>query len=79
VPLPWLLFRDLITPHPLGSGNMGRTSADGVVDHRGEVFGYRNLFVADGAIAPEAIGLNPSKAIAALAERIVPLIISDGR
>jgi cholesterol oxidase len=79
VPLPWLLFRDLITPHPLGGANMGRTSADGVVDHRGEVFGYRNLFVADGAIVPEAIGLNPSKTIAALAERIVSLIISDGR
>jgi len=79
VPLPWLLLRDLITPHPLGGANMGRTAADGVVDHRGEVFGYRNLFVADGAIVPEAIGLNPSKTIAALAERIVALIVSDGR
>ena len=79
VPLPWLLSKDLITPHPLGGANMGRTSADGVVDHRGEVFGYRNLFVADGAIVPEAIGLNPSKTIAALAERIVSLITADGR
>ena len=69
VPLTWTLGRDLITPHPLGGANMGRTAADGVVDHRGEVFGYRNLFVADGAIVPEAIGLNPSKTIAALAER----------
>ena len=50
---------------------MGRTRDNGVVDHRGEVFGYRNLFVADGAIVPEALGLNPSKTIAALAERIV--------
>lgn len=79
VPLPWLLFRDLITPHPLGGANMGRSAADGVVDHRGEVFGYRNLFVADGAIVPEAIGLNPSKTIAALAERIAALIIQDAR
>jgi cholesterol oxidase len=79
VPLPWLLSKDLITPHPLGGANMGRTAADGVVDHRGEVFGYRNLFVADGAIVPEAIGLNPSKTIAALAERIVSLITADGR
>ena len=79
MPLPWLLFRDLITPHPLGGANIGRTAAEGVVDHRGEVFGYRNLFVADGAIVPEAIGLNPSKTIAAVAERIVSLIISDAR
>jgi cholesterol oxidase len=79
VPLPWLWSKDLITPHPLGGANMGRTAADGVVDHRGEVFGYRNLFVADGAIVPEAIGLNPSKTIAALAERIVSLITADGR
>jgi cholesterol oxidase len=79
VPLPWLLFRDLITPHALGGANMGRTAADGVVDHRGEVFGYRNLFVADGAIVPEAIGLNPSKTIAALAERVAALIVSDAR
>ena len=47
---------------------------NGVVDHRGQVFGYENLFVADGAIIPEAIGLNPSKTIAALAERIADLV-----
>jgi cholesterol oxidase len=79
VPLTWTLTRDLITPHPLGGANIGRTAADGVVDHRGEVFGYRNLFVADGAIVPEALGLNPSKTIAALAERIATQIVTDGR
>jgi cholesterol oxidase len=79
VPLTWTFGRDLITPHPLGGANMGRTAAEGVVDHRGEVFGYRNLFVADGAIVPEAIGLNPSKTIAALAERVAALIVADSR
>ncbi|MGH7818406.1 MAG: GMC oxidoreductase, partial [Candidatus Binatia bacterium] len=63
-PLTWKLSRALITPHPLGGCNMGRAPADGVVDHKGEVFGHRNLYVADGAIVPEAIGLNPSKTIA---------------
>ena len=58
---------------------MGRTAADGVVNHAGEVFGYRNLYVADGAIVPEALGLNPSKTIAALAERIAALIVQEGR
>ena len=70
VPPSWRYFRDLITPHPLGGCRMGSTAADGVVDHRGEVFGYENLFVADGAIIPRAIGVNPSRTIAALAERI---------
>lgn len=74
VPLFWTAFKNLITPHPLGGCNMGVDATTGVVDHRGEVFGYPNLFVADGAIIPEAIGLNPSRTIAALAERIAALI-----
>lgn len=79
VPLTWTLSRDLITPHPLGGCGIGKTPDEGVVNHRGEVFGYRNLFVADGAILPEAIGANPSKTIAALSERIARLIIEEGR
>ena len=79
VPLTWTLGRDLVTPHPLGGCNMGTTPEHGVVNHKGEVFGYRNLFVADGAIIPEAIGANPSKTIAALAERIANFICNEGR
>lgn len=79
VPFTWSMARYLITPHPLGSCNMGRTADEGVVNHTGEVFGYRNLYVADGAIVPEALGLNPSKTIAALAERIAALIVEGRR
>ena len=79
VPLTWTLTKDLVTPHPLGGANMGTSAQNGVVDHKGEVFGYRNLYVADGAIVPEALGLNPSKTIAALAERIAALIAAEGR
>jgi cholesterol oxidase len=78
-PLTWTIAHDLITPHPLGGCNMGRTAADGVVGHNGEVFGCRNLYVADGSIVPKAIGLNPSRTIAALAERIAASIVADGR
>jgi cholesterol oxidase len=70
----WSLLGLLITPHPLGGCNMGITPANGVVSHRGEVFNYPGLYVADGAIIPKAIGLNPSKTIAALAERIADLM-----
>jgi cholesterol oxidase len=50
-----------------------------VVDHRGAVFGYPGLYVIDGAIVPEALGVNPSRTIAALAERAAALIIEQGR
>jgi cholesterol oxidase len=78
-PLTWTMTKDLITPHPLGGCNMGTTAADGVVGHNGEVFGYKNLFVADGSIVPKAIGLNPSRTIGALAERIAARIVTDAR
>lgn len=74
VPPTWTALKTLITPHPLGGCNMGSGPENGVVNHRGEVFGYRDLYVADGAIIPEAIGLNPSRTIAALSERIADLM-----
>ena len=77
VPPTWSVLKNLITPHPLGGCNMGTTAADGVVDHLGQVFGYANLYVADGAIVPRAIGLNPSRTIAALSERIAEKIATD--
>jgi len=69
VPPTWGVFRNLVTPHPLGGCKLGAAPSSGVVDHFGEVFGYQGLFVSDGAIFPRPIGLNPSKTIAALAER----------
>jgi cholesterol oxidase len=73
-PFVWTLLKSLITPHPLGGCRMGRRPDDGVVDHRGEAFHYPGLFVADGSVVPKAIGLNPSKTIAALAERTAALM-----
>ncbi len=79
VPPTWTLDKYLVTPHPLGGCSMGSDAADGVVDHKGEVFGSKNLFVLDGAIVPEAVGVNPSRTIAALAERASALIIAERR
>jgi len=63
------------------SDNQGRwrRTDQGVVDHRGAVYGYANLYVADGSITPRSIGRNPSRTIAALSERIVAGIIAGDR
>ncbi len=74
VPIFWTLLRQLATVHPLGGCAVGSSAADAVVDHRGEVFGHPNLFVADGSVIPGAIGRNPSMTIAALGERTAALM-----
>ncbi len=77
--LPWMLTKALVTPHPLGGCRPSNSVREGVVKHSGEVHNYRNLYVADGAVVPKAIGANPSKTIAALAERTAQIIIDEGR
>jgi cholesterol oxidase len=73
------------TAHPLGGCRMGESAATGVVNHRGQVFDasaggravHAGLYVADASIMPTALGNNPLLTIAALAERIADLIVSD--
>lgn len=77
VPPYWKLLQGLVTVHPLGGCPMGRDVEEGVVDHRGQVFGYPNLFVADGAILPRPTGRNPSMTIGALAERVADLMVKS--
>jgi cholesterol oxidase len=73
----WSWFKFLITPHPLGGCNMAAAPAFGVVDHAGRVFGHPNLYVMDGSIIPRAIGRNPSKTIAAVAERAIDILVAE--
>jgi cholesterol oxidase len=68
-------FNRLITVHPLGGCSMGATREDGVVDSFGEVFGYKNLYIADGSVMPGPTGSNPSLTIAALADRFAGHIV----
>jgi choline dehydrogenase-like flavoprotein len=77
------------TAHPLGGCRMAATAADGVVNHRGEVFDAApgrdpravqpGLYVADASIIPSALGNNPLLTITALAERVADLILRDPR
>lgn len=71
----FLNIRHLLTAHPIGGLPMGESYEQGAVDEFGRVFSndgsvHEGLFVADGAILPVALGVNPFLTISALAERI---------
>ena len=53
---------------------MGESPEKGVVGLNGEIFGYPNLFVADGSIVSANLGVNPSLTITALSEYIMSQI-----
>ena len=65
------------TVHPLGGCPMADDPRAGVVDDAGRVHGYDGLYVLDGSIVPTALGVNPSKTIAALAERGVARLVEE--
>jgi len=59
------------TAHILGGCVMGESPAQGVVDKKGQVFGYPDLYVADGSVVPANLNANPALTITALAEYIM--------
>ncbi len=59
------------TAHILGGCGMGESPEKGVVSFSGEVFGYPNLYVADGSVVPANLAVNPSLTITALSEYIM--------
>ena len=75
---------DLVTVHPLGGCSMAESAAEGVVNHKGQVFSdeagdgvYEGLYVCDGAVMPRSLGVNPLLTISALAERTCALLARD--
>jgi cholesterol oxidase len=69
--LPEAAFNTSTTAHILGGCCMGESPDKGVVGINGEIFGYPNLFVADGSVVPANLGVNPSLTITALSEYIL--------
>ena len=57
--------RKPFTVHPLGGATLGANESSGVVDGRGEVYGFPGLYVVDAAALPAAPGGPPSMTIAA--------------
>jgi cholesterol oxidase len=69
-----ILFNIPGTAHVLGGCAIGGTPAEGVVDARHQVFGYKNMYVCDGSVIAANLGVNPSLTICALAERAMSYI-----
>lgn len=70
-----LLGGNLFTAHPLGGCATADDADHGVVDDRGRVFDGRGgrhagLYVSDGSVMPQALGVNPFLTISAFAERV---------
>jgi choline dehydrogenase-like flavoprotein len=64
--------------HPLGGCRMAETPDLGVVDDRGEVYGYEGLYCIDSSIIPTSLGVNPSLTISAVSERCAEHLVARG-
>lgn len=63
--------------HPLGTARMGTSPQTAVVDFEHRVFGYENLYVADGSCVPTSLGVNPQVTIMAMGLRAADVIASE--
>ena len=69
--IPEAVFNASTTAHILGGCCMGKEPEEAVVSLNGEIFGYPNLYVADGSVVGANLGVNPSLTITALSEFIM--------
>ena len=53
---------------------MGEDISKGVIDKNNQVFGYKNMFVCDGAMISANPGVNPSLSITAISEHAMSKI-----
>ena len=72
--LPEILFDVPGTAHCIGGCVIADSPERGVVDDRHRVFGYKNMYICDGAVVAANLGVNPSLTITALAERAMSFI-----
>lgn len=63
--------------HQMGTCRMSADAAEGVVDESGQVWGAKNLYVADASVFPSASGVNPMITVMTIADW-VSRGVSDG-
>jgi cholesterol oxidase len=62
------------TAHILGGCVIGADSSHGVINHKHQIFGYKNMMVCDGSAISANPGVNPSLTITAMTERAMSFI-----
>lgn len=63
--------------HMMGGCAMGRDATDSVTDSRGRVHGHPWLRVADSALFPDSVEVNPYLTVMALADRVAEGVMLD--
>lgn len=63
--------------HLMGGCGMGRDASDSVTDHRGRVHGQPWLRVADAALFPDSVEINPYLTVMALADRVADDLLDE--
>ncbi len=64
----------IASAHQMGTCRMGRDYKSAICDETGEVFGVKNLFVADASAFPASSGVNPMVTVMALATCVAEAI-----
>ncbi|WP_137896407.1 GMC oxidoreductase [Ramlibacter sp. 2FC] len=68
--MPVHLLRKPLTPHMGGGARLAADAREGVVDHRGEVYGNPGLYIADASALPAPPGGPPALVIASWAHHV---------
>lgn len=63
--------------HLMGGAGMGRDAADSVTDAWGRVHGFPWLRVADSALFPDSVEINPYLTIMGLADRVAEKVLEE--
>lgn len=78
--LKWSIHRfPLFSAHQMGTCRMSGNKKMGVVRPDGQLWGYQNIWIADGSVFPSASGANPMLSIQATAYWIARQFVAKNR
>jgi len=64
--------------HPMGTARISSDPRDGACAPDGSLYGTRNLYVADAALFPSAVGVNPMMTVIAFAKQVARGVAGEG-